>query len=200
MHLDSLIKRDKIVVEKSKAAPQLRHRKVQRGTKRGNFDPKSFRPKRLNKFIAVAGSSVIILISILASLILAREGCLPRAQQFVPELFSYFHFYPFQFPHDISIVAQFLKMPSLRSNRWMVKLIQSWAAVLLSLLARRVDIICSSLPFWTFGRFWSFAPLPLHVKDETVTWTAAAMQGDEKCAFCSFGFLSRQRGMPFRLS
>ena len=42
---------DKIVVEKSKAAPQLRHRKVQRGTKRGNFDPKSFRPKRLNKFI-----------------------------------------------------------------------------------------------------------------------------------------------------
>ena len=109
MHLDSLIKRDKIVVEKSKAAPQLRHRKVQRGTKRGNFDPKSFRPKRLDKFIAVAGSSVIILISILASLIQAREGCLPRAQQVVPELFSYFHFYPFQFPHDISIVAQFLK-------------------------------------------------------------------------------------------
>ena len=90
VHLDSLIKRDKIVVEKSKAAPQLRHRKVQRGTKRGNFDPKSFRPKRLNKFIAVAGSSVIILISILASLILAREGCLPRAQQFVPEFFTTF--------------------------------------------------------------------------------------------------------------
>ena len=114
MHLDSLIKRDKIVVEKSKAAPQLRHRKVQRGTKRGNFDPKSFRPKILNKFIAVAGSSAIILISILASLILAREGCLPRAQQFVPEFFTTFIFISTHFNFHMV----YLSLLSFKKNLW----------------------------------------------------------------------------------